>query len=115
MVLCCLFFFVKHNFIFGLVAGFGTGVLNFGAIVFSVKSIIKPGAASASAALASVVVYLAKTALIGGLIAVLVIYRKNYSIKGFLVGFTLTLVLLAAEAMLARFFNTNFKSIKETR
>jgi Na+/melibiose symporter-like transporter len=102
VVICCLLFVMKREIVFGLNAGLAIGALNLAAITFTVKSLIKPGSSSAGAALLTVLVYLLKIAVIGCAIAAVIIYRQYFSIKGFLIGFTLTLVLIAAEALVPK-------------
>ena len=96
---CVMFFDLRLGA--GLLAGFLTGAVNLAAIAVTVKALLRGGSDAASApagtAVAAVLVYFVKIALIGAVIAALVIYRKFYSIKGFLIGFTLTLLLILAE------------------
>jgi hypothetical protein len=96
---------MKRELVSGLLAGLVVGAVNFAAIVFTVKSVVKAGEAPAGAVLATVLVYFLKVILIGSAVAALVIFRKYYSIKGFLIGFTLTLVLIATDAMISKATN----------
>jgi len=102
VVICCLFFIIKREIVSGLLAGLAIGAVNLAAIVFTVKSIIKPDAPSAGAAVITVLIYLLKVILIGCAIAAFIIFRKYYSIKGFLIGFTLTLVLILIEVLISK-------------
>lgn len=102
VVICCLLFVMKREIVFGLIAGLAIGALNLAAITFTVKSLVKQGSGSTAAALLTVLIYLLKIAVIGCAIAAVIVFRKYFSIKGFLIGFTLTLVLIAAEAMVSK-------------
>lgn len=102
MLICCLLFVLKREMVSGLMAGLAVGAANFAAIVFTVKSVVKAGAVPAGAVISTVFVYLLKAVLIGSAVAALIIFRKYYSIKGFLIGFTLTLVLIATDAVISK-------------
>jgi hypothetical protein len=102
VVICFLFFVMKREIVSGMLAGLATGAINLAAIAFTVKSLVKPGSQSTGAALLTVLVYLLKLAVIGCAIAALIIFRKYFSIMGFLIGFTLTLVLLALDALVVK-------------
>jgi hypothetical protein len=97
-----MFFVMKREIVSGLLAGLSIGAINLAAIVFTVKSIVKPDAPSTSAAVWAILIYLFKVILIGCVIAALIIFRKYYSIKGFLFGFTLTLVLISLEVLISK-------------
>jgi hypothetical protein len=105
VIICCLIFVTKREIVLGLVSGLALGAVNFAAIVFTVKSVVRPDAVPAGAALLTVLVYLFKLALIGCSIAALIIFRKHYSIAGFLIGFTLTLVLIMADVLISKTTN----------
>jgi hypothetical protein len=99
VVICCLLFVIKRETVAGLLLGIAVGALNLAAITLTVKSLVKQGSQSTSAALLTVLVYFLKLAIIGCAVAAVVIFRKYFSVKGFLIGFTLTLVLLALDAL----------------
>lgn len=105
VVICCLLFIVKRELVFGMIAGIAVGAINLAAITLTVKSLVKQGSQSTLAALLTVLVYLLKIAVIGCAIAAVIIFRKYISIKGFLIGFTLTLVLLALDALVVKMTN----------
>ncbi len=105
VVICCLLFVMKREMVLGLMSGLMIGALNLAAITFTVKSLVKQGSNSAAAAFLTVLIYLLKIAVIGCAIAAVVIFRKYFSIKGFLIGFTLTLVIIVVEALVAKMTN----------
>jgi hypothetical protein len=105
VVLCFLFFVIKRELVSGMLAGLAIGAMNLAAIAFTVKSLVKQGSQSTSAALLTVLVYLMKVVIIGCAIGALIIFRKYFSIKGFLIGFTLTLVLLALDSLVVKMTN----------
>jgi hypothetical protein len=109
VVICFLFFVMKRELVSGMLAGLAIGAVNLAAIVFTVKSLVKPGSQSTGAALLTVLIYLLKLVVIGCAIAALIIFRKYFSIKGFLIGFTLTLVLLAADALVVKMITKETK------
>ena len=102
VVICFLLFVIKKELVAGFICGIAIGAINLAAISFTVRSIVKQGSQSALAALSTVLVYFVKLAVIGCAIAAVVIFRKYISIKGFLIGFTLTLVILAADALVVK-------------
>ena len=102
VVICCLLFVIKRELAAGMLAGIAVGTLNLAAIVITVKSLVKQGSQSTAAALFTVLLYFAKLAAIGCAVAAVVMMKKFFSIKGFLIGFTLTLVLLALEALMVK-------------
>ncbi len=102
VITCCLFAVIRREIVSGLLAGLALGTINFAAIVFTVKSVVKPDTPSTGAVIMTVLIYFLKVMLIGCALAGLIIFRKYYSIKGFLIGFTLTLVLIAADALISR-------------
>ncbi|MCE5299299.1 MAG: ATP synthase subunit I [Spirochaetia bacterium] len=97
LVICCLFMVLKKSLVAGMLAGLAIGVLNFAAIVFTVKTLIRPEAGKTST-MATLAIYLGKLAAIGMTVAILIKYMKYFSIKGFLIGFTLTLLVILVEA-----------------
>ena len=104
LVIVCSFYMVfRAQLVNGILAGYLTGVINFFIITLTVKNLLgADGASSASKALKAVFIYLAKLAAFGGLIAFLVIYRETYSIKGFLAGFTATLIIIGIFGMITK-------------
>jgi hypothetical protein len=101
VVICCLLFVMKREMVLGLISGLMIGALNFAAITFTVKSLVKQGSNSAAAAFLTVLIYILKIGIIGCAIAAVVIFGKYFSIKGFLIGFTLTLLIIGVEAVIA--------------
>jgi len=102
VVICFLLFVIKRELAAGLVSGIAIGALNLAVISLTVKSIVKQGSRSAMAAFSTVLVYFVKLAVVGCAIATVVVFRKYISIKGFLIGFTLTLVILAVDALIVK-------------
>lgn len=102
VVLCSLFFIVKRDSVFGLLSGVFVGAINLAVITLTVKSIVKQGSQSTAAALLTVFVYFIKLFIVGCAVAAVVIFRKHISIAGFLIGFTLTLVLIAIDALVVK-------------
>ena len=100
VIMCAMFFAADRRLALGLAAGFVIGALNIAAITFTVKGLITPDA-KADRAMITVAVYFIKMLVIGATIALVIIFRKYFSIKGFLTGFTLTLALLFVEYCLA--------------
>jgi len=105
VVICFLLFVIKREFVAGLISGIAIGALNLAVISLTVKSLVKQGSQSTLAALLTVLVYFIKLAIVGCAIAAVVIFRQHISIIGFLIGFTLTLVLLAVEALVSKMTN----------
>lgn len=102
VVLCSLLFVMKREIVFGLLIGIAVGAINLAAITLTVKSLVKQGSQSTAAALITVLFYFVKLFIVGCAVAAVVIFRKYFSIKGFLIGFTLTLVLLAVDALVIK-------------
>ncbi len=102
------FFLIDKRLFAGMAAGFVTGALNISAIIFTVRGTITPDSKK-GAALISVLVYVIKLVVIGAIIALVIIFRKDYSIKGFLMGFTLTLLLLMTEYIITVLTKTQEK------
>jgi hypothetical protein len=102
VVLCCLIFVIKRELAAGLIIGVIIGAMNLAAVTLTVKSFVKQGSQNAAAAFFTVLVYFVKMAFAAGAVAAVVIFRKYFSIMGFLIGFTLTLVILAVEAFFAK-------------
>jgi len=102
VVLGSSYLYLENALANGLTAGFLTGVINFYVITFTVKWLLsdKEGAPAGKAAL-SVLVFLGKIILFSALIAGLVIYRKYYSIFGFLGGFTASMAVIGIENLIA--------------
>jgi hypothetical protein len=102
VVICFLLFVIKRELVAGLVSGVAVGAIDLAVISLTVKSIVKQGSQSALAALLTVLVYFVKIAVIGCAVAAVVIFRKHISIIGFLIGFTLTLVILGTDALVVK-------------
>jgi len=101
-----LFFILKIEIASGIMAGYLTGIISFTALVFTVKILLKdPKNNSVRTAVAAVLVYLTKIAVIGGVLILLIVYRKYFDLRGFLAGFTISLLILLAENGIVLFVN----------
>ena len=105
VVICCLIFVIKREIVAGLLVGIAIGSLNLAAVTLTVRSFVKQGSQSAMTVFLTVFVYFLKMAVAACAIAAVVIFRKYFSIAGFLIGFTLTLVILALYATVAKMTN----------
>jgi hypothetical protein len=107
-----LFFIIKIGFAAGIMAGFLTGVISFTMLVLTVKSLLKePNKNSLGTALLAVLIYLLKIAVIGAILAVIIVYRKHFDLRGFLIGFTISLLILLAENVIVIFNNSEKKKL----
>ena len=105
VVICFLIFVIKREIVAGLLVGIAIGTLNLAAVTLTVRSFVKQGSQNAMTVFLTVFVYFLKMAVVACAIAAVVIFRKYFSIAGFLIGFTLTLVILAVHAMVAKMTN----------
>jgi hypothetical protein len=105
VVICFLIFVIKREIVAGLLVGIAIGTVNLAAVTLTVKSFVKQGSQNAMTVFLTLFVYFLKMALAACAIAAVVIFRKHFSIMGFLAGFTLTLVILAVYAMAAKMTN----------
>ncbi len=100
---CSLYFFMEKAIVNGAAAGYAAGALNFYIIALSVKWMLSGEKVNPAvkAALSSGI-FLIKIALFAAVIAFLIIMREHYNIFGFLAGFTLSLIIIGAESVMAR-------------
>jgi hypothetical protein len=94
-VIASLFLFIPRPFVWGLLLGYLTGAINFAAIVLTVKTLFKEP--EGNKVLPAILIYITKIAVICAVLVALIMFRKHYDFKGFLVGFTISLLILIAE------------------
>ncbi|MBP7793292.1 MAG: hypothetical protein KA120_09575 [Candidatus Goldbacteria bacterium] len=97
------YIFLTGRLVNGMLAGYFTGVINFFILTFLVKKIFDvTNKTVTSRVVKMIVIYLLKIVFFAFIIFLIVVNRKIFSIIGFLIGFTLTVVIIFIESLMLK-------------
>ncbi len=104
LFLILLFYiFLSRRLVNGMLAGFFTGIINFFIISFLVKKIFAIiNEIAATKIIKMLLVYIIKILFFSFVIFLVIINREFLSILGFLIGFTLTVVVIFLESLMLK-------------
>lgn len=96
-----LYFVSSQRFVNGMLSGYFTGVINFFILSFLVKKIFSIiNETVTSKVIKMLLIYLLKILFFSFVIFLIVINREIFSIIGFLIGFTLTVIVIFIESLM---------------
>lgn len=105
ILFCILFFYFvfSKRFTNGMLTGYFTGVVNFFIVSFFVKKIFGIiNEMATSKVIKMLLIYLFKILFFSFVVFLIVINREIFSIIGFLIGFTLTVVVIFIESLMLK-------------